>query len=134
MLSPKVKVTSAGDVRVIAPRGEFIGGNETDELRTALAREAEAGTRLLLVDLAEARYLNSTALGVLIAAHTNMTKRGGRMGLCNVSKSIENLFVITKLVLVFNVYGSVEEGLEGMRAADTQGADTPQGAPGSTNS
>jgi anti-sigma B factor antagonist len=117
MLSPKVKSTSVGEVRVVTPRGEFIGGNETDELRAALAAEADAG--MLLVDLADVRYLNSTALGVLIAAHTTLAKKGGRMGLCNISKSIENLFVITKLVLVFNVYGSLEEGLEGIRLQDS---------------
>lgn len=118
MLSPKVKSTTVGDVRVVTPRGEFIGGDETDDLRNALAQEAESGTELLLVDLADVRYLNSTALGVLISAHTTLTKRGGRMGLCNISKGIENLFVITKLVLVFNVYGSVDEGLEGIRQQD----------------
>ena len=120
MLSPRVKSTSVGEVRVITPRGEFIGGDETDDLRNALAQEADA--ELLLVDLADVRYLNSTALGVLIASHTTLAKKGGRMGLCNISKSIENLFVITKLVLVFNVYGTLEEGLEGIRNQEAPAA------------
>ncbi|MBC8144282.1 MAG: STAS domain-containing protein [bacterium] len=111
MLLPKVKTSSENGVKVLAVRGEFTGGDETDELRNALAAEAEGGTTGLLVDLENATYLNSTALGVLIAAHTNFSKRGATLGLCNVSKNIENLFVITKLVLVFKVYGSREDGI-----------------------
>src|SRR5437879_8512715 len=115
MLAPKVKLTDDGDVRVAGMRGEFVGGDETDDLRQALAAESDKATGKLLIDLSGATYLNSTALGVLIAAHTNFTKRGARIGLCNVSKNIENVFVITKLALVFNIYGTREEGLQAMR-------------------
>jgi anti-sigma B factor antagonist len=116
MLAPKVKVTTDDGIKIVKMNGEFIGGNETDELRDALARESEAGTPKLLVDLANATYLNSTALGVLIAAHTNFSKRDGRIGLCNVSKNIQNIFVITKLALVFTIYNTLEDGLQGMKA------------------
>ncbi|HVK40800.1 MAG TPA: STAS domain-containing protein [Candidatus Kapabacteria bacterium] len=111
MLLPKVRTSTESGVKVLALRGEFTGGDETDQLRNALAEESEGGTMSMLIDLEDATYLNSTALGVLIAAHTSFTKRGAHLGLCNVSKNIENLFVITKLVLVFNVYGSRQEGL-----------------------
>lgn len=117
MLTPKVKVTSEGNVRVVALNGEFIGGNETDQLRDVFTEEAKSGTPRLLIDLANATYLNSTALGVLIAAHTNFSKREGKVGLSNVSKNIENIFVITKLSLVFNIYGTREEGVREMGAA-----------------
>ena len=111
MLRPRVQVTEERGVRVLAARGEFVGGNETDKLRETLAEEAEKGTDRLLIDLSDVTYLNSSALGVLISAHTNFSKRGGMLGLCNVSDGITNIFVITKLSLVFNVYGNREEGL-----------------------
>ena len=111
MLRPKVQVTEERGVRVLAARGEFVGGNETDKLRETLAEEAEKGTDRLLIDLSDVTYLNSSALGVLISAHTNFSKRGGMLGLCNVSDGITNILVITKLSLVFNVYGNREEGL-----------------------
>ena len=117
MLLPRVRTSTDNGVKVLALRGEFTGGDETDQLRNALSAESEAGTESMLVDLADATYLNSTALGVLIAAHTSFAKRGARLGLCNVSKNIENLFVITKLVQVFNVYGSREEGIAALSQA-----------------
>jgi anti-anti-sigma factor len=117
MLLPKVRTSTENGVKVLALRGEFTGGEETDQLRNVLAEESESGATSLLIDLEDATYLNSTALGVLIAAHTSLTKRGAQLGLCNVSKNIENLFVITKLVTVFNVYGSREEGLASLAAS-----------------
>lgn len=121
MLTPKVHVTDEGNVRVLAARGEFVGGNETDELRDALARESEQDTRRLLIDLEGVTYLNSSALGVLISAHTNFSKRGSVLGLCNISEGIKNIFVITKLSLVFNVYGSRKEGVAALANAEQEG-------------
>lgn len=118
MLLPKVRTTTESGVRVLAVRGEFVGGSETDQLREALAAEASTeGGGNLLIDLEHTTYLNSTALGVLIAAHTNFTKRGATLALCNVSKNIENLFVITKLVLVFNVFETRDEGIAALGQA-----------------
>jgi anti-sigma B factor antagonist len=111
MLAPKVKITTQGDVTILALQGEFVGGRETDDLRDALTEQAKAGTNKLLIDLAGATYLNSTALGVLISAHTNFSKRGAKIALCNTSKNIENIFVITKLTLVFSIYATREEGV-----------------------
>lgn len=116
MLTPKVKIATEGNVKVLSLNGEFIGGKETDQLQEVLNEEAKAETPRLLIDLGGATYLNSTSLGVLIAAHTNFAKRGGKVGLCNVSKNIENIFVITKLSLVFTIFGTREEGIKGMQS------------------
>ncbi len=121
MLGQKVKSSSQGNVTVLELKGEFIGGNETDDLREALGLAAKEEGKNLLVDLAGATYLNSTALGVLIAGHTSFSKRGARIGLCNVAKNIENIFVITKLTLVFTIYGTREEGIEKMNQVATAG-------------
>jgi anti-sigma B factor antagonist len=126
MPTSKVKVSTEGKIRLLTAQGEFIGGNETDDLRDALAAEAKDGTTHLLIDLGSVSYLNSTALGVLIAAHTNFTKRGAKVGLCNLSDNIENIFVITKLTLVFSIYETRQEGIEDMSRDEVTGA-SPEG-------
>ena len=117
MLSPKVKVEEDNGLHVLKAKGEFVGGKETDLLRDTLAAEAEAERDRLLIDLENVRYLNSTALGVLISAHTNFSKRGGVLALCNVSEGITNLFVITKLSKVFNVYNDRDDAREKLAAS-----------------
>lgn len=92
--------------------GQFVGGDETDELRTNIKRLAEEGNSKLIIDLSKTTYLNSTALGVLISGHTSFIKNNGKIILCNVSKSIENIFVITKLTLVFDITETLDEAIK----------------------
>lgn len=102
-----------GKIVVLELKGNYTGGDETDELRDKIKQLSEAGNLKLVIDLGEVSYLNSSALGVLIAAHANYAKRGGEIKLCQLNKNIENLFVITKLSLIFDSYPSQIEAVAG---------------------
>jgi anti-sigma B factor antagonist len=106
-----MKQRQVGTIAVITPRGYLTGGDETDELERAIKALAESGNKHLLINLSETQHLNSTALGVLISAHSSYVRRGGQMKLCSVDKRIENIFVITKLSLVFDVYPNEEQAI-----------------------
>lgn len=108
----QVKIEEQIGGAVISLKGQFSGGEETDELRNAFSSLAEKDVTKAIVDFNRATYLNSTALGVLISAHANFTKRDGKIVLANVGKSIENLFVITKLTLVFPISTSIDEAIK----------------------
>lgn len=97
---------------VLHLKGQFVGGEETDQLRDKLKEISDSKKNKLIVDLDRTTYLNSTALGVLISAHANFTKRDGKIVLCNVSESIENIFVITKLTLVFAIADNIDEAIK----------------------
>lgn len=111
MSSIKKTSLSDGKLIVIEPRGNYIGGNETDELRDELKRLSEEGNLRLVIDLGQVSYLNSSALGVLISGHANYAKRNGKIKLCQLNKNIENLFVITKLSQIFDSYPSQMEAI-----------------------
>ncbi len=99
----KVSKLADGDIAVIEPKGELIGGDETDEVRSEITKLSAEGNKKLVIDLGKAIYLNSTAIGVLIWAHTHYAKEGGEVKLANLNKNIKNIFVITKLTMVFDV-------------------------------
>jgi anti-sigma B factor antagonist len=100
-----------GKTVVLELKGNYVGGEETDELRDTIKKLSEEGNLKLVIDLGEVSYLNSSALGVLIAAHANYAKRGGKIKLCQLNKNIENLFVITKLSLIFDSYPNQVEAI-----------------------
>ncbi len=108
----QIKHHTTDGIDVLVLRGQFIGGEETDNLRTALNQIAEQQANNLVVNLADVSYLNSTALGVLISAHATFIKRNGRIALCAIGKSIENIFVITKLTMVFEIFQTQDEALK----------------------
>jgi anti-sigma B factor antagonist len=111
MSSIKKTLLAGGKLIVLELKGNYVGGDETDELRTEIKRLSDEGNLKLVIDLGEVAYLNSSALGVLISAHANYAKRGGKIKLCQLNKNIENLFVITKLSLIFDSYTSQVEAI-----------------------
>jgi len=106
-----MKQRQVGQIAVLTPKGYLTGGDETDELGRAISALSDSGNKQLLINLGETQHCNSTALGVLISAHSNYVKRGGQMKLCSVDKRIQNIFVITKLSLVFDVYANEEQAI-----------------------
>jgi anti-sigma B factor antagonist len=106
-----VKVKRLNGVVVAQPRGYLVGGEETDELEKLIRELSTEGNVHLVINLGETQHINSTALGVLITGHTNYARRGGQMKLCSVDKRIQNIFVITKLSLVFDVYDTEEKAI-----------------------
>src|SRR5262245_42776396 len=107
----RMKQRQVGNIGILVPKGYLTGGDETDELEQAIKTLADGGNKALVVNLADTQHLNSTALGVLISAHSNYVRRGGQMKLCSVDKKIENIFVITKLSLVFDVYHNEDQAI-----------------------
>jgi len=96
--------TLDGGVALIEASGSLIGGEETDKLRQAVAGFIEREYQKLVIDLGGVTYMNSTAIGVLVSAHTSYSRKGWQIKLCNVNKNIDSIFVITKLTLVFDVH------------------------------
>ena len=72
-------------------------------------RAFPSGNTALLIDLSNVTYINSTAIGVLVAAHATYTRKGWRIKVCGMNKNINNIFVITKLTLVFDVHDTREQ-------------------------
>jgi len=111
MSSIKKVQLAEGKIIVLELKGNYVGGDETDQLKNEIKNLSESGNLKLVIDLGEVSYLNSSALGVLIAAHANYAKRGGKIKLCQLNKNIENLFVITKLSLIFDSYPNQVEAI-----------------------
>ncbi|HUI65599.1 MAG TPA: STAS domain-containing protein [Bacteroidota bacterium] len=112
-MAVKTSTLDSGKIGVIEVKGSLVGGEETDELRSAVADFVQQGTKKLIIDLAKVTYLNSTAIGVLVSAHTTFSKNKGHVKVCGINKNINNIFVITKLTLVFDVCETREDAVAG---------------------
>jgi anti-sigma B factor antagonist len=107
----KTSTIDDGNVVVLEPKGSLIGGDETTELKNLMNSLQEKGNMKLIVDLADVSYLNSSAIGVLTVAHNSYKKRGGKLILCNVNKSVSNIFLVTKLATIFLTEDSREDAI-----------------------
>ncbi len=107
----QIKTESQIGGEILYLKGQFTGGNETDNLRDTLKKLTMSDTKNIIIDLEDTTYLNSTALGVLISAHSSFVKKDGKLILANVSKSLENIFVITKLTMVFEIEDTLDDAI-----------------------
>lgn len=96
---------------VISPKGRFFGDKETDDLDKSIASESAAGNLRLVLNMAECEALNSIAIGVLMKAYTSYKNKGGEIKLCGLGKRLKDLFVMTKLIMVFDHHDTEEQAL-----------------------
>ena len=97
---------------ILSLEGDFVGGDEINELRDTLKDFAKIPPHnKLVVDLHLVSYLNSTALGVFLSANAVFEKNDGKLLLCASSSYLDNIFAITKLTLIFPLYKTVEDAI-----------------------
>ncbi len=101
-MSAKIKVRRSGDVSILDVSGRITLG-DTVGLRDAVHRELEAGNKKILLNLADVTYMDSTGIGELTSAYSSVKNRGGDIKLVNLTKKVDGLMQITKLVTVFDI-------------------------------
>ena len=66
---------------------------------------------LILLNLGDVTYIDSSGIGELVSAFTAVRKEGGELKLLNLTQKIQDLLAITKLLTVFDVYENEDEAL-----------------------
>ena len=84
------------DTRIVAVRGE-VDLFTAPEFKQRVNAAIEAGVRLVVVDLNEATFIDSSSLGILISAHKRLRMRGDRLVIVCEVPAILNTFTITGL-------------------------------------
>ena len=96
---------------------ELIGvaGSELGEVIKAQLPDASESPKFLF-DFADVSRMDSTGLGALIGLHITIAQQGGRIGVINVSKPIDYLLEMGKLITVFEHFDSEAEAIVDLRA------------------
>ena len=90
-------------LQLIFLSGELIDKNQATDLMKQVDEILELGNNKLIIDLSDLKYMNSSGLNVLIQLLTKARTHGGESVICNVSKKVNDLLVITKLNTLFKV-------------------------------
>jgi anti-sigma B factor antagonist len=99
---------SAGEaVTVLAIRGE-IDVSTAPELRERLLAATTDPPRIVVVDLSEVSFLDSTALGVLVSGVKRLRSEGGDLRLVVTGRSVAKVLEVTGLVEVFSIFETVD--------------------------
>jgi anti-sigma B factor antagonist len=96
---------------VLYLKGSYFGDTETDELQKAIMDEAAAGNTRLVLNMSECQALNSIGIGVMMRGFANYKGRGGEIKLCGLGKRVKDVFVMTKLIMVFDHHDTEEKAI-----------------------
>jgi anti-sigma B factor antagonist len=104
-----VKPRSDGITLVIL-HGE-VGTETVNQFKDRIDQIIGDGHVKLILDLQEVRYLNSMGLGVVAAAYKKLKKSKGDLKLLNPSPEVQELFELTRLAKVFEIFDSEENAI-----------------------
>lgn len=99
------------DVVILEPKGKIMGGPEATELRNHLYDLISNDRKKVVIDLLHVEWMNSTGLGILISGMTSLRNNQGELKLSGVSEKVANLFEITKLSSVFDIFDNADDAV-----------------------
>jgi len=108
----KIDVRPKGnDITLIILRGE-IGTETVNQFKDKIDQIVNDGKNKLIMDFQEVNYLNSMGLGVVAATLKKVKKNKGDLKLINLSPAVQELFELTRLTKVFEIFDSEESAVK----------------------
>jgi anti-sigma B factor antagonist len=110
----KIKEKIENHVAVLSLSGKMMGGPETTALHDHIRGLMNDGISKVVIDLGGVKWINSSGLGVLMAAMTTLKNSEGQMKLANVTEKVESLLMITQLMRIFDTYDTIDRAVAAM--------------------
>ena len=98
-------------VSVLDLSGKIVLGEGDVQVKDRIKDLLADGQRRILLNLGEVTYVDSAGLGALISSYTTVKREGGQLKLVNLTKRIQDLLAITKLITVFDTFDQESEAL-----------------------
>ena len=111
-----VNVEHKEGVIVLKLSGRIVG-IAGGELRQVIEEQLQSASESpkFLFDFADVSRMDSSGLGTLIGLHVSVARKEGRIGVINVSNSINNLLVIGRLITTFERFESEAEAIAALQ-------------------
>jgi len=93
-----------GTITVVDMSGKITLGDGSALLRKTIRQLLEDQRTMILLNLADVDYIDSSGIGELVSVFTAVKNRGGELKLLHLTKKVHDLLQITKLFTVFEVY------------------------------
>jgi anti-sigma B factor antagonist len=96
---------TVGDVVIVDVSGKIVLSDGGDVvLKDKMRSLVQQGQKKVLLNLGDVSYVDSAGLGEIVQSYATVTKNGGALKLLNVTKRIQDLLSITKLLTVFECH------------------------------
>ena len=103
---------TVNEITILDLKGKMTLGEGDELLKDKINSLLAAGKKKLLLNLEGVPYIDSAGLGEVVRTYTTVSRQGGSLKLLNLTKRIEDLLSITKLLTVFDTYDNEAEAIK----------------------
>jgi anti-sigma B factor antagonist len=116
LVKPRISVEYGDEATVIAFTDEkILEDKDIHALQDSVMSVIDQASQIKLVlDFCNVRFLSSSVLGLLIRISKKVYERDGQLRLCNINPKIHEIFKITRLTKIFDIYPDVETAIESL--------------------
>jgi anti-sigma B factor antagonist len=115
MAQLSVKERQSGDVTVLDLSGKITIGEGSVQLRETVRKLLDDGKKKILLNLGDVSYVDSSGIGELVSSYTTTNNNGGTLKLLNLTKKIQDLLMITKLLTVFETHDNEDAAVSSFK-------------------
>ena len=108
----KIEERAVDGVTILDLQGKMLIGEGDELLREKINNLVENGTQKIVLNLADVPYVDSAGLGEIVRCYTTVSCKSGKLKLLNLTKRIQDLLSITKLLTVFDTYETEAEAVK----------------------
>ena len=89
--------------QIIQPEG-ILDSIQANSLRRDIVDLIENGVKLILIDLQDITFMNSSGMGALVATLKTVKAAGGELALCSLTEQVKIIFELSKMNRIFQVF------------------------------
>lgn len=109
----QINLRNKGTVIILDVEGNLVGPN-TIALKNIIdnqIRESDGKPVFMILNLERVQMMDSSGLGVIVAAYASIRRNNGRIVLLNIGGNIRSLIIMAKLVTIFDRYETEAEAI-----------------------
>ncbi|MFQ5752391.1 MAG: STAS domain-containing protein [bacterium] len=104
----EVRINSQKSLKIVEVEGE-VDLYSSPILRKELLELTKNGHKAILVDLEKVKYMDSSGIATLVEALQQVGKYGGKLKLTNLRDAVKDVFELSRLDKVFDIYPTLTE-------------------------
>ena len=98
-------------LRIVSVQDPRIDAAVAIEFKNAMRVETDSGPDLVILDLSNVEFIDSSGLGAIVAAMKNMGQ-ARKLALAGLTPNVERVFTLTRMDSVFNVFPTLQGALD----------------------
>ena len=119
-IKPRISVEYAENATIVTFTDEkILEEMDIQALQESIMSVVEQAERInLILDFCNVRFLSSAVLGLLIRISKRIYEHDGQLRVCNINPKIYEIFKITRLNKVLDIYQDIESAIENLSKAN----------------